>query len=1097
MAKKICKRIVSTFVTALMIFQMAITVMPSTAIAAGESKAQNYSFTPYLAEGASIDGDSSFFVTGNVNGDSITITQSKTITFTVNFAAGWSYNSAYSNIFEDDKSNAGVLNSASLIKVSYNAVAGRTVPLSTFDDLAIYTTAKELPSLWINMAGDDSRLNMDDITKDRWFTANFTLTMGTKQYESGDYQGTGFVKARGNTSTKADHPPLSIKLDKKASWLDIPKTKKYAIITTYYDSSYVKNYIAYKSCIGLDGIGYTVKCEMVKVYFNDEYRDVYTLCERIAIESNKVDIADTDLLGAANINPATGETEINVTGGCILEANTSGKLGNDIAVSCPYNTVADEDVISFKDPDENIPQECLDYIEDLFQRLHDAVMGISGEDYHKYIDIDSWADFAIIEEVSKNCDGNLKTSCYFLKNPDSEIIEMTAPWDFDLAFGGSEEANDTGKNEKNDLTPGTTTDGFMIINSSNPWYKALFEKSEFRELVREKYTKYRYTLFEDMFRMIDEQSAYMYSTIGGSDREDNVEDLKDWLTDRLAWLDEQWLIEDDVIKIACVGDANSAKNDSYAEKLQTSLGDGYEVTGYGVANVGVRTYRTYTEYLKALSCDADYVIIMLGTYDGNSDNYSSINSYYKNMLTDLVEAFSAQNTEVYIATSPTVYSGREANGITPADVNSSITNLQRTVARSTGCGLIEISGATANHSEMFPGGVLANDQGDTLIAETVMQTIFSDVFADVTFTTAPGVKVTLGNLSATTDDSGKASFKVMPGEYAYTIAGVGYVPKQGTVKVESGDNSFTVTLEIDEEGIYEITNLALTATAFDNFSQGVGNITRYLSATDASGVTVTYTLGNFNDGDRNTLWQYDGRGETELVANDNELYYGLDYGASRYITKIVAYYAGNTSRPTADGYHVHYSIDGKEWSTLETAGTRNEDERSDTIILPEPIVARYVRVDITSGMGKYYPKLAEFETYGYIGVNMGYNTVGAQIRDNGLNYDLRFVMGISPDYVNKDLDEIQKIGALLIKKNDLGNDCLSLNYADGNTAVKSVEVKYISTYHYNSLGKYTVNVTIAGISDVNTEYVIRGYIILSDGSAVYTDMMTRSVKAGI
>lgn len=1104
MTRKIWKGILAVLLTVTIVFQGSATVLPTLVSAAGEGSEQNYTFTPYVAEGASIEGDNSFFVTGTVNGDKITITQSKTISFKVNIDEGWSYNNTYSNIFNDDKSNAGVLNSTNSVRISYNAVKGNTVPLSTFDDVAIYTTAKELPSLRINLAGEDANLNMDDVTKERWFTAEFTLIMGSKKYDSGNYEGTGYIKSRGNTSTKATHPPLSIKLDKKASWLDIPKTKKYAIITTYYDDSYVKNYVAYKSGIGLDGIAYTVKCEMVKVYFNDEYRDVYTLCERIAIESNKVDIEDNDLLGAAVTNPATGETEINITGGCILEANTTGKLGSDIAVSCPYNTAGDEDVISFKDPDEDIPQECLDYIEDLFRRLHNSVMGISNEDYHKYIDLDSWADFAVFEEVAKNCDGNLKTSCFLLKNPDSEVIEMTAPWDFDLAFGGSEEANDTGKTEKNDLTPGTTTDGFMIINSSNPWYKALYERSEFRELVREKYTKYRYTIFENMFRLIDEQSAYMQSTISGgeNDVERGVQKLKSWLTDRLDWLDEQWLIKDeDTVKIACIGDSNSAQNGGYAAKLQVSLGKGYEVKGFAVENAGVYNYRTYTEYLKALSYDADYVIIMLGTYDGQGDNFENLNSYYKNKLTDLVEAFSAKNTDVYIATSPTIYSGRETSGFSSlGNVNATVTNLQRTVARSTGCGLIEVSGATADNSSMFPSGIIANDQGDTLIAETVMLTIFSNAFAKVEFTTAPGVKVTLGSLASTTDNMGKVEFRVMPGEYTYSVSGTGYISKQGKVQVKEGDNFFTVDLEIDEEGIYEIKNLALEATAFDSFSQGVGNITKYYHATDeTTGVVTVYELGNFNDGDMNTMWQFDGKtaDDENFVANDNELYYGVDYGAGRFITKIVAYYVGNTSRPTPDGYHVHYSIDGKEWSTLDPIGIRNEDERSDTIILPEPILARYIRVDITAGMGKYYPKLAEFETYGYIGRNMDYNTVGAQIRKNGSNYDLRFIIGISPTYVKNNLDEVEEMGALLIKKTDLGNDTLSFNYADGNSDVRQAQIKYISTLYESMLGKYTMTVTIAGISNFDTEYVLRGYIVLKDGTTIYTDMITRSVSAGL
>ena len=41
------------------------------------------------------------------------------------------------------------------------------------------------------------------IGKDNWVSANFSLTLGTKKYSSGEFSGSGYVKGRGNLSLDA------------------------------------------------------------------------------------------------------------------------------------------------------------------------------------------------------------------------------------------------------------------------------------------------------------------------------------------------------------------------------------------------------------------------------------------------------------------------------------------------------------------------------------------------------------------------------------------------------------------------------------------------------------------------------------------------------------------------------------------------------------------------------------------------------------------------------------------------------------------------------------------------------------------------------
>lgn len=57
-----------------------------------------------------------------------------------------------------------------------------------------------------------------------------SLQLGTKVFASGNYNGSGKVKGRGNSSWGYDKKPYSIKLDEKASLLDIPKTKNMQLL---------------------------------------------------------------------------------------------------------------------------------------------------------------------------------------------------------------------------------------------------------------------------------------------------------------------------------------------------------------------------------------------------------------------------------------------------------------------------------------------------------------------------------------------------------------------------------------------------------------------------------------------------------------------------------------------------------------------------------------------------------------------------------------------------------------------------------------------------------------------------------------------------
>ena len=94
---------------------------------------------------------------------------------------------------------------------------------------------------------------------------------------------------------------------------------------------------------------------------------------------------------------------------------------------------------------ENIQPEQEDYIADWFKLYFES--GVFSNDYHNnlgirytdYINLNSFVDFLIINEISKNSDG-YKLSSYLHKNRDKNggKLNMGPIWDFDQTYGVSE-----------------------------------------------------------------------------------------------------------------------------------------------------------------------------------------------------------------------------------------------------------------------------------------------------------------------------------------------------------------------------------------------------------------------------------------------------------------------------------------------------------------------------------------------------------------------------------------------------------------------------------------------------------------------------------
>lgn len=177
----------------------------------------------------------------------------------------------------------------------------------------------------------------------------------------------------------------------------------------------------------------------------------------------------------------------------------------------------------FSDPEEPDADQ-LNYIKDYFADFEASLYAPDFADpetgYASYIDVDSFIDYFIVQELAKNTDGNLRKSSFITKEVGKKM-EMYHLWDFDLTFGNSGWVmhNPVGwwiKDYKPDCTLGDN------------WFNRMFQDPAFVAKVKARWEELLPQLRE-IPDFIDQQALYLDKA---KDRNFNVWDINesvDWV----------------------------------------------------------------------------------------------------------------------------------------------------------------------------------------------------------------------------------------------------------------------------------------------------------------------------------------------------------------------------------------------------------------------------------------------------------------------------------------------------------------------------------------------------------------------------------------
>ncbi len=439
------------------------------------------------------------------------------------------------------------------------------MPAENITLTAVWETLTNLPAMFIelsNKSGD--RVELSTVNRSDYVPSRVTLTNTTDEYRL-DYLLAEF-RGRGNgswTDFNGSNDPKNgyrIKFDKKQSLFGGAANKHWVVLacTNFDDPTMSRNYLAYNMGGAVfDNIEHVTSANWIDLYVNGEYRGVYLLCEHTRVGSGRVDIES--------------EYGVNDTG-YLIEYDAYAASDDGAKKGVTYFSINDDEseenrlvkypfTVKSPDPDDYVKDgglterqfmDQVSYIKDYVKRVYEAAIGGDFETFAELADVDSFVDMYILHELYKNVDCGY-SSFYLYKKPGGKLY-AGPPWDFDAT---------TNINERGDRTPqgiyvaGSVADPTASPHCASELYINLYKNASFKGAVK---TRWK-TLSPNIKAFLDERmNDEVYSTyksamgknyvrwngkvqsVAESDWISAMQTLKQWLSDRTAWLDTEWLL---------------------------------------------------------------------------------------------------------------------------------------------------------------------------------------------------------------------------------------------------------------------------------------------------------------------------------------------------------------------------------------------------------------------------------------------------------------------------------------------------------------------------------------------------------------------------
>jgi hypothetical protein len=380
----------------------------------------------------------------------------------------------------------------------------------------------------------------------------------------------GGYHVRGQSSANFPQTPYKIELwdndgkDADYPLLGMPSDSDWALIPPYYDRALIRNPFVYT--LGKDMGLEAPRTAYAEVYINYEarpvsdadYQGIYWISETIKnneVRTNLKQLEEEDTM-APKISggyifkfdqAAAEEPKLLCTGSDPISGGFGGPGGGGRG-SGGGTCWTDLELLDPDPPNAEQTTWLTGYIQQFHDSLHATPLG----NYAEFIDLPSFVDYLIVNELTRNVDAYVR-SAYYFKERDGKL-KAGPLWDynFSLAVGGQGTIDPAGGWQ------------FEATRNVNNWYPKLTTDAAFMTLVKTRYAELRQTLLsnaavEQRITMLAAPLtnavvrdfakwpvADVYPMSGGFVRgpmvptwAEQVQAMRDYVTARLSWMDTQ------------------------------------------------------------------------------------------------------------------------------------------------------------------------------------------------------------------------------------------------------------------------------------------------------------------------------------------------------------------------------------------------------------------------------------------------------------------------------------------------------------------------------------------------------------------------------
>ena len=420
--------------------------------------------------------------------------------------------------------------------------------------------SSNLPIVVVTTPGGADIPNEPKITADMKIIHNGSGQVNNAGDPGNVYTGKVGIEIRGRHSASLPQKPYGFETRDEAGnnlnvpILGMPEENDWILTANYNDKTFLRNFLAFELFREMGH--YAPRTAYCEVVLNDQYMGIYLIGEKIKQDKNRVNIA--------KLNPHEHSGD-DLTGGYIFANDYYTEYDSWLSNYSPLNR-RDADVYFVyydPEPDELMPTQkaylksFVDSFEDI---LYSPGFKYPSTGYRAYLDVNSFVDYFILGELSRNVDAYKKSRFYF-KDKDSKggLIHSGPPWDFDWAW----------KDITENCIHFNQTDGsgwaYRVNDCNNwpvppSWEVRLIQDDAFANQIHDRYFQLRETILSGSFinHIIDsvalllneaQERHYQQWKILGKNvgtpeygaqpltYSGEIEKFKSWINRRLIWLD--------------------------------------------------------------------------------------------------------------------------------------------------------------------------------------------------------------------------------------------------------------------------------------------------------------------------------------------------------------------------------------------------------------------------------------------------------------------------------------------------------------------------------------------------------------------------------